>query len=137
MATPDGSGCTESDDVVPEVPVPDDDDVPAERSLGEREALRMRIVALRAKVNEACRQFVLLDQQTRNLARLCKRAERNNKRALRYSIRLKISIMTGVKMMYDHYITANMDELQRVVGLMLQEEVSAAGDYSDGGSVHD
>ncbi|KAH9365805.1 hypothetical protein HPB48_013341 [Haemaphysalis longicornis] len=107
-------------------------------SLGEREALRMRIVALRAKVNEACRQFVLLDQQTRDLARLCKRAERNNKRALRYSIRLKISIMTGVKMMYDHYITANMDELQRVVGPgCCRRRFRRPVDYSTAASVHD
>ncbi|KAH9365804.1 uncharacterized protein LOC144137918 [Haemaphysalis longicornis] len=123
MAAPNG-GCVEDGGVAPAEPAPDDDD-----------ALDMRFAALQAKVNVACRQFVLLNEQIRDLKRLCKRAERNNKSALRYSIRMKMSIMTGVKMMYDHYITANLAELQGVVALL--EAKIAARRYSVAGRVQD
>lgn len=96
--------------------------------------LEGRAVTLQEKLDVTYRQIVFLDQQIRDLKRLYKRAERNNKYAFRYNIRMKMSIASGIKMMYFHYANTKVTELGQLTSQM-EEARSSASDTSDGDRV--
>lgn len=110
--------------------------VPMEPPLGEQDTLEMRAAGIQEKLDATYRQIVFLDQQIRDLKRLYKRAEKNNKYAFRYNIRMKMSIASGIKMMYYHYANVKVAELERVTTQM-EEARSTASDYSEGDRVYD
>lgn len=66
------------------------------------------------KFDKACQQIIVLDQQVRDLETLYKRAVKSKKNAFRYNLRLKLSVITGVKMMYHHYAGTQAEEISRV-----------------------
>ena len=66
------------------------------------------------KFDKACQQIVLLDQQIRDLEVRYRRAVKNKKNSFRYNLRLKLSVVTGVKMMYHHYATTKAEEIHRM-----------------------
>lgn len=68
----------------------------------------------RMKFEKACQQIALLDQKIRDLEVRYKRAVRNKKNSFRYNLRLRLSVVTGVKMMYHHYASTKADELTRI-----------------------
>jgi len=55
-----------------------------------------------------------LDQQIKELEILYKRAQRLKKNACRYNIRLKLSVLSGIKMMYFHYNANIRDRINRL-----------------------
>ena len=55
----------------------------------------------------------MIDAQIRELEILYKRAQKSNKNASRYNLRLKISMVSGVKMMYYHYATSKREEINQ------------------------
>ncbi|XP_014668729.1 PREDICTED: uncharacterized protein LOC106809991 [Priapulus caudatus] len=65
------------------------------------------------KFDKACQQIIVLDQQIRDLETLYKRAVKSKKNAFRYNLRLKLSVITGVKMMYHHYAGTQAEEINR------------------------
>nr|XP_050023792.1 uncharacterized protein LOC126517992 [Dermacentor andersoni] len=83
-------------------------------SPSESETPEARAVAIQRKLDNAYRQIVFLDRDIRDLKRLYKRAERNNSCAFRYNIRMKVSIASGIKMMYYHYAKIKLAELERI-----------------------
>ncbi|CAN7989717.1 hypothetical protein HPB47_004631 [Ixodes persulcatus] len=95
----------------------------------EPETLEGRAAVIQEKLDATYRQIVFLDQQIRDLKRLYRRAEQNNKYAFRYNIRMKMSIASGIKMMFYHYANTKVTELERITAQM---ERSTASDTSDG-----
>ncbi|CAN7936978.1 unnamed protein product [Ixodes hexagonus] len=95
----------------------------------EPETLEGRAAVIQEKLDTTYRQIVFLDQQIRDLKRLYRRAEQNNKYAFRYNIRMKMSIASGIKMMFYHYANTKATELERITAQM---ERSTASDTSDG-----
>ena len=73
-----------------------------------------KIEEAQQKFEKACLQIVLLDNQIRDLEVRYKRAVKNKKNSFRYNLRLKLSVVTGVKMMYHHYASTKADELHRL-----------------------
>ncbi|RUS73487.1 hypothetical protein EGW08_018747 [Elysia chlorotica] len=68
----------------------------------------------RSKFERACQQIVLLDQKIKDLEVRYRRAVRNKKNSFRYNLRLRLSVVTGVKMMYHHYASTKAEELARL-----------------------
>nr|KAG5706684.1 hypothetical protein BaRGS_005754 [Batillaria attramentaria] len=75
----------------------------------------------RTKFEKACQQIVLLDQKIRDLEVRYKRAVKNKKNSFRYNLRLRLSVVTGVKMMYHHYASTKAEELTRLRRQLVEE----------------
>ena len=73
-----------------------------------------RLQDVELKFKKACQQIILLDQQIRDLEVRYKRAVKNKKNSFRYNLRLKLSVVTGVKMMYHHYASTKAEDIQRM-----------------------
>ncbi len=84
-----------------------------------------RMADAQQKFEKACQQIILLDQQIRDLEVRYKRAVKYKKNSCRYNLRLKLSVVTGVKMMYHHYATTKAEEIQKMrrqMGMIGEEE---------------
>lgn len=68
----------------------------------------------RIKFERACQQIALLDQKIRDLEVRYKRAVKFKKNSFRYNLRLRLSVVTGVKMMYHHYASTKAEELTKI-----------------------
>lgn len=66
------------------------------------------------KFEKACQQIVLLDQKIKDLEVRYKRALKSKKNSFRYNLRLRLSVVTGVKMMYHHYASTKAEELTKI-----------------------
>ena len=66
------------------------------------------------KFERACQQIVSLDQKIKDLEVRYKRAVKNKQNSFRYNLRLRLSVFTGIKMMYHHYAGTKADELTRL-----------------------
>ena len=80
----------------------------------EVEVMQDKLNDAQLKFRKACQQIILLDQQIRDLEVRYKRAVKNKKNSFRYNLRLKLSVVTGVKMMYHHYATTKGDEIEKI-----------------------
>ena len=70
------------------------------------------------KFNRACDQMSLLDQRIKDMQVRYQRAIKNKKNAARYTLRQRLAVMTGVKMMFYEYASAqadNMDTLREKI----------------------
>ena len=63
------------------------------------------------KFNRACDQMSLLDQRIKDMQVRYQRAIKNKKNAARYTLRQRLAVMTGVKMMFYEYATAQADTM--------------------------
>lgn len=72
----------------------------------------------RGKFERSCQQIVLLDQKIKDLEIRYKRAVKNKKNSFRYNLRLRLSVVTGVKMMYHHYASTKAEELSKLRRMM-------------------
>jgi len=86
----------------------------------------------RIKFDRACQQIALLDQKIRDLEVRYKRAVKNKKNSFRYNLRLRLSVVTGVKMMYHHYASTKAEELSRI-----RRQIRNAGTLSNSESSRD
>ncbi|KAK3087318.1 hypothetical protein FSP39_004618 [Pinctada imbricata] len=68
----------------------------------------------RLKFEKACQQIALLDQKIKDLEFRYKRAVKRKKNSFRYNLRLRLSVVTGVKMMYHHYASTKAEELTKI-----------------------
>ncbi|KFM80010.1 hypothetical protein X975_07361, partial [Stegodyphus mimosarum] len=89
--------------------------------LKERDVESMNLEELRSalrydqnKLTRACRQITYLDNQIVYLRKLFRRAEKNNARAVRYNLRMQLSITSGVKVMYHHYAAMKEERISRI-----------------------
>ena len=63
------------------------------------------------RLSKYLQQILVIDDQIRELEILYKRAQKSIKNASRYNLRLKISVVSGVKMMYYHYASSKREEI--------------------------
>ena len=63
------------------------------------------------KFNRACDQMSLLDQRIKDMQVRYQRAIKNKKNATRYTLRQHLAVMTGVKMMFYEYASAQADKM--------------------------
>ena len=63
------------------------------------------------KFNRACDQMSLLDQRIKDMQVRYQRAIKNKKNAARYTLRQRLAVMTGVKMMFYEYASAQADNM--------------------------
>ena len=66
------------------------------------------------RLSKYLQQILVIDDQLREPEILYKRAQRSNKNASLYNLRLKISVVSGVKMMYYHYASSKREEITRL-----------------------
>lgn len=77
----------------------------------DRGALQEKMNDSQLKFERACQQIVLLDQKIKDLEVRYKQAVKRKQNSFRYNLRLKLSVFTGIKMMYHHYAGTKADEL--------------------------
>ncbi|GFU45013.1 hypothetical protein NPIL_440141 [Nephila pilipes] len=70
------------------------------------EELRKQLTTSKQLLSHANRQINNLDKQINNLKKLFRRAERNNGNAIRYNLRMQLSISSGVKVMFHHFASS-------------------------------
>lgn len=87
---------------------------PSTSGLVDNAYLQEKLNDAQLKFEKACQQIVLLDQKIKDLEVRYKRALKNKKNSFRYNLRLRLSVVTGVKMMYHHYASTKADELHRL-----------------------
>lgn len=87
---------------------------PAEVVVMDTQMLEEKVSEARSKFERACQQIVLLDQKIKDLEVRYRRAVKNKKNSFRYNLRLRLSVVTGVKMMYHHYASTRAEELSRL-----------------------
>lgn len=80
---------------------------------GSVEEIQNKLLETQDKFDRVCRQIVSLSHQISCLKKLYRRAENNNKYAIRYNIRMRMSIISGIKMMYHHYATIKAEEINQ------------------------
>lgn len=68
----------------------------------------------RFKLDSAYRQISHLDNQISYLRKLFRRAEKNKGYAVRYNLRMQLSIVSGVKVMYHHYAAMKEERISRL-----------------------
>merc|ERR1739842_57090 len=66
------------------------------------------------RLAKSLQQIVVIDSQIRELEILYKRAQKSKKNASRYNLRLKLSVVSGIKMMYYHYSSSKREEINRL-----------------------
>jgi len=77
------------------------------------------------KFDRACDQIAVLDRQIHDLDARYRRAVKQKKNSYRYNLRLKLSVTTGIKMMYHHYASMRADEISKIrrqLGITENEE---------------
>ena len=77
-----------------------------ERSLTEEKLHEQRL-------SKSLQQILVIDAQIRELEILY-RAQKLKKNASRYNLRLKLSVVSGIKMMYYHYSSSKREEINRL-----------------------
>lgn len=80
----------------------------------ERGLLEHKLHDAEQRLDKSNQQIVTLDQQIKELEILYKRAQRSKKNASRYNLRLKLSVVSGIKMMYHHYWSSKQEEINRL-----------------------
>merc|ERR1712227_1201858 len=66
------------------------------------------------RLRKSLQQILIIDSQIRELEILYKRAQKSKKNASRYNLRLKLSVVSGIKMMYHHYSSSKKEEINRL-----------------------
>jgi len=90
------------------------DQVLPSTSMVDNAYLQEKLSDAQGKFDRACQQIVLLDQKIKDLEVRYKRALKHKRHSFRYNLRLRLSAVTGVKMMYHHYASTKADELHRL-----------------------
>ena len=89
--------------------------------------LTTQIRMLDMKFRRACDQILLLNNQIDDLQTRYNRAMKANRRSFRYSLRLQLATLEGVRNMFYEYASRRADELE---GLQTQL-IEAGGDPDD------
>lgn len=106
--------------------------VPSTSAIVDNAYIQEKLNDAQAKFEKACQQIVLLDQKIKDLEVRYKRAVKHKKNSFRYNLRLRLSVVTGVKMMYHHFASTKADELHRLhrQRYAVTREASASADTS-------
>ena len=89
----------------------------------ERSLTEEKLHDAERRLLKSLQQIVVFDGQIRELEILYKRAKKSKKNASRYNLRLKLTAVSGMKMMYHHYSSSKRDEISK-----LRTQLFAFGD---------
>lgn len=78
------------------------------------EEIRKALDVEKFKLDSAVRQIANLDKQISYLRKLFRRAEKNKGYAIRYNLRMQLSIVSGVKVMFHHYAAVKEERIARL-----------------------
>ena len=84
---------------------------------------------LEDKFNIACNQLKLLNSRIAEIQQRYDRAAKDNRRSYRYTLRIRLVVMEGVRNMYYQYATEKADELDRAKQ-QIQEAMSDGEEFS-------
>ncbi|CAB4055090.1 unnamed protein product [Lepeophtheirus salmonis] len=76
----------------------------------ERQQLEEKLLDSENRLGKATQQITQLENQIKELEILSRRASRSKQLAFRYNYRLRLSVLTGIKMMYSHYCSSKQEE---------------------------
>uniref|UniRef100_A0A0B7ADZ9 Uncharacterized protein n=1 Tax=Arion vulgaris TaxID=1028688 RepID=A0A0B7ADZ9_9EUPU len=88
----------------------------------DAQMLEEKMNEARSKFDRACQQIILLDQKIKDLEVRYRRAVKHKKNSFRYNLRLRLSVVTGVKMMYHHYASTKAEEINKLRRLVQEVE---------------
>ena len=90
--------------------------------------IKNTIAVMERKFHRACNQIVLLNRHIDNLQLRYDRAHRDNRRTFRYSLRIKLSALEGVRNMYVEFASMKADELMDLQCQLLEQTTLSAED---------
>lgn len=98
----------------------------------EAETLATHFVTVETTFNKACDQIRLFNDQLDDLQVRLDRAERDRQRSILYSLRIKMSVLEGVRNMVCEYAAQLADDLvQTQCQLLNDAEAGQSSDDSD------
>ncbi|WAR19788.1 hypothetical protein MAR_001626 [Mya arenaria] len=71
------------------------------------------------KFRRACDQIVLLNERLSSCQIRYKKARDNNRKSLRYPLRLRLAMIEGIRNMYYDYATQKVEEIERLRNVLL------------------
>ena len=74
----------------------------------------MKMRSADKRFQRACRQLVMLNNRLEDLNTQYRRCPRNNRRGLRYGVRLQLSTVEGLRNMFYEYACQRADELEEM-----------------------
>ena len=77
-------------------------------------SLASRLSLARDRFEKSYRQIHILDRHIRDMEHRYRRAVCEERNSFRYNLRLKLSIATGIKMMFHHYASIQVEEINSV-----------------------
>jgi len=80
----------------------------------ERALAQEKLNDAEQRLKRSLQQIEVMDCQIREMETLYKRAQKSEKNASRYNLRLKLSVVSGVKMMYHHYSSRKREEINQL-----------------------
>ena len=86
------------------------------------EGVVMKMRATDRRFQRACRQLVMLNNRLEDLNTQYRRCRRNNRRGLRYGVRLQLSTVEGLRNMFYEYACLRADDLEE-----MQQDLVDAG----------
>lgn len=93
---------------------------------------RFSLVNSERRFRRACEQIVLLNQKLEELQLRYGRAKSDNLRSYRYSLRLRLAVVEGLRNTYYEYAHGKADEVAELRQELFGEEVMVVdGDSSD------
>ena len=104
----------------------------------EEDSLVNRIGGIDRKFRRACAQIVLLNNEIEALQTRYNRAMKTNRRSFRYSIRLRLATLEGIRNMFYEYASRMADELEELQERVVEDHAAVASlerigdsDYED------
>lgn len=91
------------------------------RTSGNSDTLVRKIRDVNRRFRKACDQIILLNNQIEALQLRYDRAMKANRRSFRYSLRLRLATLEGVRNMYYEYATRQADELEELQNELIEE----------------
>lgn len=96
----------------------------------ESEALANHFITVETTFNKACDQIRIFNDQLDDLQVRLDRAERDRQRHILYSLRIKMSVMEGVRNMVCEYAAQLADDLVQTQCQLLADAEEAEADQS-------
>ena len=84
------------------------------------EGVVQKMRATDRRFQKACRQLVILNNRLEDLNTQYRRSRRNNKPGSRYNLRLKLSVVEGIRNMFYEYASSRADELENMQDCLIE-----------------
>ena len=97
----------------------------------DHNVLQRKAADVEAKFNHSCKQITLLNIRMDDIEFLYNRAVKDGHRAFRYSYRLKLAAVEGVRNMFIEYARLKADQLLQIQCQLMDDPSSSDSSESD------